>query len=78
MLLEEYFKEEKAPSFYAEKLHITLKHLNRICNEILQKTATEVITDRVVLEIKRMLIDSIEKAKQINPDKVTNPAQTLE
>jgi phosphatidylserine decarboxylase precursor len=29
-------------------------------------------------EIKRMLIDSIEKAKQINPDKVTNPAQTLE
>ena len=57
MLLEEYFRTEKLPSFYAEKLNITLKHLNRICNEILQKTATEVITDRVVLEIKRMLID---------------------
>ncbi|MEN2415501.1 helix-turn-helix domain-containing protein [Flavobacterium mesophilum] len=56
-LLEEYFRTEKLPSFYAEKLNITLKHLNRICNEILQKTATEVITDRVVLEIKRMLID---------------------
>ncbi|GIQ57468.1 4-hydroxyphenylacetate catabolism regulatory protein HpaA [Flavobacterium collinsii] len=57
MLLEQYFKQEKLPSFYAEKLSITLKHLNRICNEILQKTATEVITDRVILEIKRMLID---------------------
>ena len=56
-LLEQYFKEEKSPSFYADKLNITLKHLNRICNEILQKTATEVIMDRVILEIKRMLID---------------------
>ena len=57
LLLEQYFRQEKLPSFYAEKLNITLKHLNRICNEILQKTATEVITDRVILEIKRMLID---------------------
>ncbi len=56
-LLEQHFKEEKSPSFYADKLNITLKHLNRICNEILQKTATEVIMDRVILEIKRMLID---------------------
>jgi AraC family transcriptional activator of pobA len=57
LLLEHYFKQEKLPSFYAGKLNITLKHLNRICNEILKKTATEVITNRVVLEIKRMLID---------------------
>ncbi|MCD0470880.1 helix-turn-helix domain-containing protein [Flavobacterium sp. JAS] len=57
VLLEEYFKTQKLPSFYAEKLNITLKHLNRICNEILQKTATEVIMDRIILEIKRMLID---------------------
>jgi len=56
-LLEQHFKQEKSPSFYADKLNITLKHLNRICNEILQKTATEVIMDRVILEIKRMLID---------------------
>lgn len=57
ILLEQYFKTQKLPSFYAEQLHITLKHLNRICNEILQKTATEVIMDRVILEIKRMLTD---------------------
>lgn len=29
-------------------------------------------------EIKRMLVDSIARASEINPDKVTNPAQTLE
>lgn len=56
-LLEQHFKKNKSPSFYADKLNITLKHLNRICNEILQKTATEVIMDRVILEIKRMLTD---------------------
>lgn len=57
ILVEKYFKEEKAPSFYAAQLHITLKHLNRICNEVIEKTATEFIADRVILEIKRMLVD---------------------
>ncbi|TDE29675.1 helix-turn-helix domain-containing protein [Flavobacterium ranwuense] len=57
VLLEQNFKAEKAPSFYASKLTITLKHLNRICNEILQKTTTELITDRIILEAKRMLMD---------------------
>ena len=57
LLLEQFFKTEKTPSFYASQLHITLKHLNRICNEILKKTTTEVITDRIILETKRMLMD---------------------
>ena len=57
VLLEQNFKIEKAPSFYASQLAITLKHLNRICNETLQKTTTEVITDRIILEAKRMLMD---------------------
>ena len=57
VLLEHYFKTDKMPSFYASQLHITLKHLNRVCNEILQKTTTEVITDRIILEAKRMLMD---------------------
>ena len=58
ILLQQNFKTEKAPFFYATKLSITLKHLNRICNEILQKTTTEVLTERVILEAKRMLIDN--------------------
>jgi AraC-like DNA-binding protein len=37
-------------------LGITPKHLNRIAQTVVQKTATDVITERVVLEAKRMLM----------------------
>lgn len=56
-LLEKKYKEEKSAAFYASELNITLKHLNRICREILKKTTTEVIVNRVILEAKRMLLD---------------------
>lgn len=56
-LLEKKFKTEKTASFYASELTITLKHLNRLCNEILQKTTTKVIAERIILEAKRMLMD---------------------
>ena len=65
MLLETYFWAEKGPSFYASQLHITLKHLNRICNEILKKTTTQVITDRIILEAKRMLMDKKRTVSEI-------------
>jgi len=65
VLLEQYFKAEKAASFYASQLHITLKHLNRICTEILKKTTTQVITDRIVLEAKRMLMDKKRTVNEI-------------
>lgn len=56
-LLEKKFKEEKSAAFYASALNVSLKHLNRICKDILKKTTTEVIVDRVMLEAKRMLLD---------------------
>ena len=64
-LLENYFLTEKTPSFYAFQLHITLKHLNRICNDVLKKTTTQVITDRVILEAKRMLMDKKRTVNEI-------------
>lgn len=57
IVLEQHFRSRKPPSFYASELSITLKHLNRITNEILKKTATEVISERTILEAKRMLTD---------------------
>ncbi len=56
-LLEKKYKQHKSAAFYASELNISLKHLNRICNEILKKTTTEVIVDRIILEAKRMLLD---------------------
>lgn len=57
LFLEAYYETEKSPSFYADKMAITLKHLNRITKTILNKTVTELITQRVILESKRLLVE---------------------
>lgn len=55
-LVEQYFTEEKSIAFYAALLNISPKHLNRITQTVVRKTATDVITERVILEAKRMLM----------------------
>lgn len=50
-----FFKHQKLPSFYADKMNITLKHLNRICKNVLNTTATDFIYGKVILESKRLL-----------------------
>ncbi|ASK32486.1 AraC family transcriptional regulator [Chryseobacterium sp. T16E-39] len=55
-MLETHFATEKSISYYASSLNISSKHLNRITQTVVQKTATEVITERVMLEAKRMLM----------------------
>lgn len=57
-LVDEFYKLEKSPLFYAEKMNITTKHLNRICKTTLNKTATALIYDRVILEAKRLLVNA--------------------
>ena len=65
LLLERYYRTEKAPSFYADKMAITLKHLNRISKNILNITITELITRRVILESKRIMVDQNKTIAQI-------------
>lgn len=55
LAVDSHFKTIKSPAHYAALLHITPKHLNRVSNEILGKTATQIITDRIILEAKRLL-----------------------
>ena len=57
-MLDKHFKEIKYPKDYAELMHLSDKHLNRICKTCLGKTTSEVIIDRIVLEAKRMLVFS--------------------
>jgi AraC-like DNA-binding protein len=57
-LLEKNFRENKLPGFYAEKMNMTEKHLNRIVRECTGKTSTEFIAERVILEAKRLLMHS--------------------
>lgn len=55
-LLDENYRTVKSPAAYAKMMGMSEKHLNRICKECLNKTTTEVISDRVILEAKRLLI----------------------
>ncbi|ESU26655.1 hypothetical protein FLJC2902T_26300 [Flavobacterium limnosediminis JC2902] len=55
-LVEQYFKTEKSPSQYADWLNISPKHLNRIAQNMIGKTTTDIILDRVFLEAKREII----------------------
>lgn len=55
-LIEENYKTEKTPSVYADMIHISPKHLNRITQTVAGKTATDVILERVFLEAKKELV----------------------
>ena len=55
-LLEKNYIAEKSPSQYADWMNISSKHLNRITKTVIDKTASEVITDRIILEAKRRVL----------------------
>jgi AraC-like DNA-binding protein len=57
-LVNANFKNIKSPNAYAELLHISERHLNRICKTTVNKTVGDVIHERVILEAKRMLAKS--------------------
>lgn len=63
--LEIDFRENRSVSFYSLEIGLTEKRLNLATKKILGKTAKEVIDDRVVLEIKRLLVNTAESVKEI-------------
>lgn len=65
LLIENNFKKNKSASSYATQLNISEKHLNRITRECLNKTSTQLITDRIILEAKRLLIQTKLNVSQI-------------
>lgn len=67
-LINRHYKTTKSPTGYAGKMNMTAKHLNRICNETIGKTTTDLIAERVVLEAKRLLTHSGKSIKEIADD----------
>jgi len=57
-LIEQYYKTIKLPKEYADLLYVTPNHLNALCQDLLDKTAGELIRDRVILEAKRLLTNA--------------------
>lgn len=57
-LIEKHFPEAHYPNYYAERLSVTANYLNAVCKKNSDVTAGEIIRKRIVLEAKRLLINS--------------------
>ena len=57
-ILEENFCKSDGVDFYAEKLSMTTRNLNLICQNIWQKSVSEIIEDRKLIEAKNLLINT--------------------
>lgn len=65
VLVEENYRNNKLPVWYAAQLHITEKRLNEICKEATGLTMSNYLKDRIVLEAKRLLSHSAGSVKEI-------------
>ena len=55
-LIDKHFKSIKYPKDYAKMMHMSVKHLNRICKKALNITTSDLISNRIIIEAKRMLM----------------------
>ncbi len=55
-LIDKHFKEYKHLNDYADLMHISSKHLNSLCKKGINKTVTNLIHERTMLESKRLLL----------------------
>ncbi len=67
-IIELNFKKTKFARDYANMLNISEKHLNRITKECFNKTSTQLISNRVLLEAQRMLMHSEYNVNQISDE----------
>lgn len=58
ILVNEHYIKEKSVQAYADMMHLSVKQLNHVCKTALNKSTSELIQDRVVLEAKRLLVHS--------------------
>ncbi|WP_052496219.1 helix-turn-helix domain-containing protein [Pedobacter lusitanus] len=65
MLMDRYYHKERKASFYAEKIGISEKRLNQILKEKMNKTLTQLLHIRLIVEAKRKLISSERTIKEI-------------
>jgi AraC-like DNA-binding protein len=57
-LIDVHYRSIRLPKEYADLLYVTPNHLNALCQDLLGKTAGELIRDRILLEAKRLLTNA--------------------
>ncbi len=64
-LMLSHYKQERGVKFYAKKLFISPNYLNILCKKQFGKTATSIIINEVLLELKRSLMTSDKSIKEL-------------
>lgn len=64
-ILEENFRRPEGVDFYAEKLFMSSRNLNLICQNIMQKSVSELIEIRKLIEAKNMLTSTDKSISEI-------------
>ncbi len=64
-ILEENFRRPEGVEYYAEKLFMSSRNLNLICQNILQQSVSEIIETRKLIEAKNLLTSSDKTISEI-------------
>ncbi len=64
-LLETHIRSAKQVKDYAEMMHLTPYQLNHITKSLLDKTCSELISDQLILEAKRLLIVTTNQINEV-------------
>lgn len=64
-LIDKNYRTKKYPYEYAELMNVSEKHLNRMSKSCLNKTTSDLIAERIVLEAKRILIHAGSSVSQV-------------
>jgi len=64
-ILEENYRRDEGVSFYADKMNMSERNLNIICKNNFQKSVSEIIETRKLIEAKNLLIHSDKTVSEI-------------
>ncbi len=64
-ILEENFRRDEGVSFYAGKMNMSERNLNLICKNNFQKSVSEIIETRKLIEAKNLLLHSTKTISEI-------------
>ncbi len=64
-ILEENYRRPESVEFYAEKLFMNVRNLNIICQNVMEKSVSEIIETRKLIEAKNLLTHSDKSISEI-------------
>jgi AraC-like DNA-binding protein len=67
-ILEENFRRPEGVEFYADKLFMSARNLNLICQNIMHMSVSEIIEARKLIEAKNLLISTSKTISEIGFD----------